>query len=257
VYVAAYVLWLIAALVIAIQSTGLIGIERSRQTLDVLLTTPLSSDSIAREKFAGVWRMIRMLWIPFATVYLFQVWWIVWVVSQQYSPAIFGIVRGLLAMMIYLPLVAWLGFYFGMRCRSQTQATLITLSLIAGICLIPCVVSEFATPGGPAGLTILQYVRWISPATILSATTYYEYYYSWDYYRQSPSEVTVWTGMLVHFAVAGLLLILLWARGLMTFAYYVSRNDGQVVDDDDIDRLARLREHVVSRRIFRTEADEE
>ena len=48
VYVAAWALWIVAALVLTIQSTGLIGLERSRQTLDVLLTTTQSSDSIVR-----------------------------------------------------------------------------------------------------------------------------------------------------------------------------------------------------------------
>jgi len=74
VYIAAWALWIVAALVLTIQSTGLIGLERSRQTLDVLLTTTQSSDSIVRDKFAGVRRMIRTLWVPFATVYFFQIY---------------------------------------------------------------------------------------------------------------------------------------------------------------------------------------
>ena len=67
------VLWIVAALVIVIQSTGLIGAERSHQSLDVLLTTPMESAEIIEQKFAGVWRMTHMLWIPFATAYLFQI----------------------------------------------------------------------------------------------------------------------------------------------------------------------------------------
>ena len=51
----ACLLWVIAALVLTVQSTALIGLERSRQTLDVLLTTQMSSEAIVREKFAGVW----------------------------------------------------------------------------------------------------------------------------------------------------------------------------------------------------------
>jgi ABC-type transport system involved in multi-copper enzyme maturation permease subunit len=258
VYVAAWILWIVATLVIAIQSTGLIGSERSRQTLDVLLTTPMLSETIVQEKFAGVWRMIRMLWIPFATVYLFQFWWLTWVANSMGSHSgqvVYGLVRGALAMGIYPLLIAWLGFHFGMRCRSQTQATLITVSLIAGFCLIPALLAEYFYM---KELYALYEIRWLSPAIVVSVSSephYREYYYA---YRSSydPSS-TVWPGTLLHFLGAGLLLIWLWARGLRTFAVRVNRNDGQVVDDDDLDRLSQLRQKIVGDAIFRSKHDDE
>src|SRR5690606_25448372 len=131
VYLTGYLLWLIATLILAAQSTGLIGSERSRQTLDVLLTTPLTSETIVREKLAGTWRLMRVLWVPLATVYLFQFWWICFVVDGDMSNLLYPVVGGGLAMLIYPPLIVWLGFYAGLRSRSQAQATLVCLGLIA------------------------------------------------------------------------------------------------------------------------------
>ena len=144
-YVAGWCLWVVAALVLSIQATGLIGVERSHQSLDVLLTTPIESDEIVRQKFAGVWRMIHVLWIPFATLYLFQMWWEIWV---------------------------------------QTHAILLTMTVITLACVAPPLYSWFFTPsysqlyqGGPP---FYQYtppstplISWLSPAVVLSAQPMY------------------------------------------------------------------------------------
>ena len=225
VQISAGILWVVATLVIVIQSTGLIGAERSRQTLDVLLTTPMDSEQIVREKFAGVWRMIRMLWVPFATVYVFQFWWMNFVADHSFGG--FDAFRGLLATAIYLPLTAWIGFHFSMRCRSQTQATLITLGLLTGLCLLPILAAEILTgkPNHP--------IVWLSPIMALTARRWLRSPTWAGYYDSHDSEFVPW--VLMHFMVAGLLLALLWYRGLRTFAYYVKRNDGQIVDDEDIE----------------------
>lgn len=230
VHASPWVLWITATLVLVIQSTGLIGAERSRQTLDVLLTTPLDSEQIVREKFAGIWRMIRMLWIPFATVYLFQIYWISYVVSGD-SAAFFAL-RGLLATAIYPPLIAWVGFHFSMRCRTQTQATLATLGLICGISIGPMLLAFFL--GGPGS----SLIYWISPAAVIMAGGLYEYYSPTTY------AVSLIPWVLVHFVFAGLSLVLLRYLGLGMFAKYVNRNDGQIVDDDGIEQISALRQHL-------------
>ncbi|MBC8115680.1 MAG: hypothetical protein H7062_14950, partial [Candidatus Saccharimonas sp.] len=272
VYVAAWALWIVAALVLTIQSTGLIGLERSRQTLDVLLTTTQSSDSIVRDKFAGVWRMIRTLWVPFATVYFFQIYCQVFIdVNYGYSghgaSLPFAFLRAFLAVAIYPLLIAWIGFHQGMRQRSQTQATLVTLGLLTGICLIPIVVAEYALPDIPLGAgwggyfqeshwsplaMFLYVVSWISPAHVLSSSPAH-FSNKWQYYV-GYSEAPAWLGLFAHFTLAGGLLVFLWARGMKNFARHVNRNDGLIVDDDDIDRLASLRKQIVGSGVFRTKA---
>ncbi len=253
-FVSAWVVWVVAALVISVQASGLIGSERSRQTLDVLLTTPLASETIVREKFAGVWRVICVIWVPLLTIYFFQLWWMTWVGQPRLDQFLFGILRAFLALLIYPPLIAWVGFHYSLRCRSHPQAVLATLGTITGICVVPALIAYYL--GTPYD-GLLYELRWLSPAVTLSeelpSSTYW-----W-----SPNSISVetatlltWLGLIAHFILAALLLWWLWWRGLTTFARRVNRNDGQLIDDDDIERLVKLREHIVGKGIFQSGPDE-
>lgn len=262
-FVAAWIVWVISALVIAIHATGLIGLERSRQTMDVLLTTPLTSESIVKEKFAGISRMIVVLWIPLMTVYSYQVWWTGWVGSYQPSETLFGILRSLLAMAIYPWLVAWIGFHFGMRCRSQAQAVLVTLGILTAVCVIPAALAAYLNSNG---LWTLAEIGWLSPAMALTESTHsrqmfspYRFSYNYNSYLQNRdySVLLAWGGLFCHFVLAGLLLLWLRLRVLRTFAHRLGRNDGQLIDDDDIERLSELRRQIVKSGIFRSNPNDE
>lgn len=256
-FVSAWIVWAIATLVIAIHATGLIGLERSRQTMDVLLTTPMTSETIVKEKFAGISRMIVVLWIPLATVYIYQFWWMGWVANLQPSDYIFAFLRGLMAMAVYPWLIAWIGFHFGMRCRSQAQAALVTLSVLTAACVLPAALAAYLNS---IGLPLLSEIGWLSPAVALSESTQSRrlYYYSNNFSYNSDWQVQIaWVGLFCHFFLACLLLLWLRIKVLTTFAAQMSRNDGQIIDDDDIDRLSELRRQIVKSGIFRTKADDE
>lgn len=255
-YVTGWGLWLVATLVLAIQSTGLIGTERSHQSLDVLLTTPIESDEIVRQKFAGIWRMIRMLWIPFATLYLFQMWWETWVNTPMghYNPhgntAMFIVMRGVLAVGLYLPTIAWFGFYQGLRSRSQTQAILSTMTVITILCAFPPLIAWLLTPqatgrppfGAYQDLSMVPIINWLSPAFVLSTG-------GWFFDQD-------WVLMFSHFVVVTFAYLWLVNRSKRTFARRVGRNDGFFEEEIESllvalpleDRLARLRKGRVGMR---------
>jgi ABC-type transport system involved in multi-copper enzyme maturation permease subunit len=258
------VLWTVAALVIVIQSTGLIGAERSHQSLDVLLTTPIDSDEIIEQKFAGIWRMTHMLWIPFATAYLFQIGFQIGIQDpppylQQWSsepiPVLrlnalfFMSLRSILAVGLYLPVLAWLGFHQGLRCRTQTQATLSTMVILLVICTVPLMISWIFMPiqlngflNGSRDLTFLNLlstmlatmIRWISPVTVLTAEPWY------------PRN---WLPLLAHFFFVGIIYLTLLSRAKKVFAKRVGRTDVFLYDAPNLsvdslpleDRLARIR----------------
>jgi len=253
-YVAGWCLWAVATLVLSIQATGLIGVERSHQSLDVLLTTPIESDEIVRQKFAGVWRMIHVLWVPFATLYLFQMWWEVWVqtptaVYWHGSPVnktTFNVLRAVLAVNLYLPTIAWFGFYQGLRCRSQTSAILLTMTVITLACVAPPLLAWFLTPsypqfyqGRPPSTPLIS---WLSPAVVLSAQPMYD---------------GDWFLLVVHFGGVAVLYLWLAAVAKRSFARRVGRNDGVFNDELELpvealpreDRLARLRRGRIGMRI--------
>lgn len=252
-FVTAWVIWVVAALVITVHSSGLIGSERSRQTLDVLLTTPLSSETIVREKFAGIWRVIFVIWVPLLTIYSFQAWWMNWGGQSQMDQMLFGIVRALLALLIYPPLIAWIGFHFSLRCRSHPQAVLAALGSITAVCVLPLLIAF--TFGVPYVDWIYE-LRWFSPASAISEILPSDNFWSPYSNEISSAKVWAWVGVIAHFVMAALLLLWLWWRGLTTFAQRVNRNDGQVIDDDDIERLVKLREHIVGKGIFQSQPDQ-
>lgn len=256
-FVSAWIVWAISTLVIAIHATGLIGLERSRQTMDVLLTTPMTSETIVKEKFAGISRMIVVLWIPLATVYVYQFWWMGWVASLPPSDYIFAFLRSLIAMAVYPWLIAWIGFHFGMRCRSQAQAALVTLSVLTAVCVLPAALAAYLNS---INFPLLSEIGWLSPAVALSESTQSRrlYYYSNNFSYNSDWVVQIaWVGLFCHFFMACLVLIWLRIKVLTTFAARMSRNDGQIIDDDDIDRLSELRRQIVKSGIFRTKPDDE
>ena len=65
-----FLLWFVTVPIIVANSVNLVAIERSRQTLDVLLHTPLTGREILEQKLSGVNWVSRMLRIPLVTVVL-------------------------------------------------------------------------------------------------------------------------------------------------------------------------------------------
>ncbi|MCA8999249.1 MAG: ABC transporter permease subunit, partial [Planctomycetaceae bacterium] len=65
---------LLSVLLVCVKSAMLIAGERSRETLDVLLSTPISAEELIKQKFQGVWRLIVALWIPLLTVVGSHAW---------------------------------------------------------------------------------------------------------------------------------------------------------------------------------------
>ena len=64
-------MFLCAALMVGAKSVALFSAERSQQTLDVLLSTPLSNREILRQKFLGVRNLIALVLIPGLTFTVF------------------------------------------------------------------------------------------------------------------------------------------------------------------------------------------
>lgn len=124
--------WLLAVFMLLVQASALITGERARQTLDVLLSTPMMTRDIVMQKMAGVHYLIYILYVPMATAVVF---WTFWLSSGQHhvfaEDAVWQVLRMIVQPLIYLPLVAWGGFYCGLKCKSQTQAMLLGCVLLA------------------------------------------------------------------------------------------------------------------------------
>ena len=56
--------WSIAFSVVCVRSAGLIAAEKARQTLDVLVVTPLPLSVLVGEKWRGLWRVMAVVSVP-------------------------------------------------------------------------------------------------------------------------------------------------------------------------------------------------
>ena len=141
-----YCLWIIAVVLTAIHSASVISTERSRQTLDVLLVSPIDGREILSRKLSGVRRLFWTLMVPFTTVFLFQHWFHGAWTDLRYLILCFG------SVFTVLPLVMWSGMAIGLTSRSQMQAIMKLLGILAVVIL-----------SGPLLNYVLNLMRWDSP----------------------------------------------------------------------------------------------
>ena len=166
--------WIIVVLLVCGASTSLISSERSSQTFDTLLTTPMTNRQILRQKFVGVRRLLFVVSIPLLTIYGFES-------ALRYDvPGLFSRrgmsaaemafcygATGLLTVLIYLPMVSWLSFWIGMKVSSQSKAIMASVGVLVGWCAIPLLI---LMPFHVAYDLITPAREWpllISPATMI------------------------------------------------------------------------------------------
>jgi ABC-type transport system involved in multi-copper enzyme maturation permease subunit len=65
-----YLMWAIATIILAVKSSTMISSERARETLDALLSTPLTAREIIEQKVQGSRRLMIVLAIPILSIHL-------------------------------------------------------------------------------------------------------------------------------------------------------------------------------------------
>ena len=149
-YAMIFIAWILAVLLVTVVSANTVAAERVRQTLDVLATTPMRGRDIVRQKLSGVWRLIAVLAVPLITLYVVDCFWGFPRYARyggyySWREVGWGARLGLMlaATAVFLPLVAWLAMWIGLKVRSRARA--ITVSLLV----------LFAWNAGPLLLFIL------------------------------------------------------------------------------------------------------
>ena len=134
--------WIIGTLIISVKASGLFNTERSKETLDVLLTTPMTGRQLVREKMTGLWRLVGVVMIPLITGAAFKVWWMFGTSSPRrfYRPHdSWGVycIGFVLSVIVYLPLVAWVSLWCGLIVRHQIKAMFTALGVLLAWCVVP------------------------------------------------------------------------------------------------------------------------
>ena len=159
-----------ALLVLVVRSVGAMLSERSNQTLDILLTTPLGAAEILREKVRALGRYWVLFALLFGIVFALQGWseyqylrtTMVWQSLGQYW------LCGGLVLLIYPPLIIWVSLLFALRLRAQSKAIIASLSVFAVWFIAPLAMLHFTMPDWrdqPTGM----WLSLLSPLGILDA----------------------------------------------------------------------------------------
>lgn len=156
-----YFVWIVGAGMVCIHAASVISSERSRQTWDSLLTIPVSGRDIILEKLAGVFRLINVLLVPFATIFFFHHWLRDFKDDYTYVAVSF-------LMAILLPrLLAWFGFWMGMQFQSQIRAVMITFGVVATLVGLPALVEFIMSSVGWPIPNWLDTLFMLSPASMV------------------------------------------------------------------------------------------
>lgn len=147
-------LWAIAALIVTIKAATLVAAERASETLDVLLTTTLTSEEIIRQKCAGLTRVLWVTAIPLLTVIGFGAY----MKSFPRWEAVLYTVWGVLQVLIYLPLIAWIAVWVGLRMGSQTKSIFASMALLLFWIVLPGMIAwGYAVARSDFGVGAMQY----------------------------------------------------------------------------------------------------
>jgi len=207
-----FILWGLAALLLTVQGASLLASERTSQTLDVLLTTPMTGSEIVRQKVAGLRRLATMLAIPLLSIVVWEA------IAEQMSgggryyssasshsitDAVAYVIVSVLTVVIYLSMISWVATWIGMVVRSRGRA--VTTAVITLVCwcvgpwfllwILAVLVTSHVDDGA------LAYLSLLSPATMVVLAE-------------------IWEGMEELFegtAVLAVLVNVVWYAGIWVF----------------------------------------
>lgn len=162
----AAMLWLGSGLLVAAKASGLFAAERAKQTIDVLLTTPLPNRRIVREKLAGVWRLIFVASVPLMTAFG---------MIGYMRHAVTGVFTGSGAVYVaaaasvtvtHLALTAYLSLLIGLRVTTQSRAVLTSVTVLTALCLAGPI-TQLVTEAGQPYHETNHLLSLYSPATVV------------------------------------------------------------------------------------------
>ena len=132
-----FLMWAITAMILSMKAATMISSERTRETLEALLSTPMTSREIISQKVAGLRRLMIVLSIPIMTIHLtlllmhFDVVQIILSLSLQTLGTIlfYGI---MVAATTYtsMHLIVWLSALMGLRSPTQARSVMAAITVL-------------------------------------------------------------------------------------------------------------------------------
>ncbi|MBM83369.1 MAG: hypothetical protein CMJ78_22645 [Planctomycetaceae bacterium] len=141
---AVYFLFLaFVAMTMMVKATSIITSERSRQTLDVILSTPISNRDFLKQKLQGAFNFERFFALPFAFILAAEIYW-AWQAnstrSEEFEISRFSyVVYSVVTAYVLLHLITWIAALMGLICKTQIQALVCTMVVCGGMAIGPFV----------------------------------------------------------------------------------------------------------------------
>jgi ABC-type Na+ efflux pump permease subunit len=160
---------------LSMKAANSIASERSNQTMEVLLTTPLAGSDIVRQKMQGQRRLMLVFMIPFVTAFLIEAWWegtLPRYLGRNQVDVILFMLSSLLSIFIYLPMFSWFSMWVGLKVRGKRRAIVLTLTIITAWVGAPFLVVIFAHALGGYYRSGLDMFLLFSPISVIIATEF-------------------------------------------------------------------------------------
>lgn len=130
-------MWGVAAMILAMKSATMISSERTRETLEALLSTPMTAREIVQQKIDGLRRLMIVLSIPIFSIHLTLLLMHVdpSTVLRTLNPttmffiAFYGVMT-LLTTATVMNLIAWLSALAGLRSPTQARSVMSALTVL-------------------------------------------------------------------------------------------------------------------------------
>jgi len=204
-YVLQGLIWTLAVLVLAVKAATLFSSERSKQTIEPLLATPMTAVEMLNQKIAGMRRLVIVMAVPILTVNLTHA---LLHRTNVLRPLSYMLLSTYSAFML-LYLVVWISAGIGLKIHSQTKSVLAAVSTLFAWVVIPValcnLLSAYSRTGPSAGYMAAQVDRKIvllaSPLTPVAFTE--DFLLQWESYgyNRAPDETTKLLFSLVAIAI--------------------------------------------------------
>ena len=160
-----FVLWTIAALWIVAAAANVVAGERTDQTLEVLLSTPISGREIVRQKMGALRRLVLVLSVPLLSLVFLEVYF-----ETRGGEETSGMymLSSLLAVLIYPQMLAWVALWIGMKCATRMRAILVSLIVLILWCVLP--IAIVAIMDWDRRGNIWGYLAYLSPGVAMIST---------------------------------------------------------------------------------------
>ena len=230
-------------------SCRLFATERERQTLDTLLTAPLTTKEILRQKLSGINRLSLLALIPIVLAGIMNLFYtdVAWhssdgvrvpgAQSHSWRSDVFIVPPGTIYWfaasirfmicvvgntLIYIQIVKWLSVYFGLKLHSQMKAMLASLLSIVGLGLLPMMLTALVMISLDSDPDDFPLFFFSSPGIVPCMNEIHELH---EFYRNSWWPESDWFITLFNFMIYGGLALGLRTLVVSRLNHFLQRRD--------------------------------